>query len=207
MAEPLSSDSNAHLITGLAGAGKSETGIILASLGYDTINLDTYHDQDGQRLCYWGTDDGTPADMPEDQKDREKLWGDPAWLQENYWRWRPEIMQGIILGHDHQKPLFLEGRARNQEEFFPYFGTVVLLHITAGTMLERFDARKGDDSHSYGQDPVTQRFLATNLPAFEHKALAAGAILLDTTSQDKPQVAHQVLRLCLDKGVDKYKLS
>ncbi len=182
--------SNKLLLTGMAGAGKSTVGQILADRGYNTVNLDPYQlNHWSPKLCYWGTDSGIAT--------AQRRWDDAEWLQEHYWRWRPEVMRKVILGHDSEEPLILVGRARNETDFYGYFNKVILLGITREVMDKRLDNREGDTSHTFGQHPVTREFLAASLSSFETRAIAAGAVLLDTTTQAPTQVADRVEQLCL----------
>jgi len=177
MAE-LSKNSNVHLITGMAGAGKSTSRVELEKRGFEVLNLDPY-----PNLAYWGTDDGEAAEG--------KKWDDPKWLRINYWRWRADTLRSIILNHDSRIPLFLDGRARNQEEFFGWFSSISLLRISEATMRARLNHQSR--GHSFGQDPVTQDFLVESLPAFEEKALRHGAKPIGTDNLLVDEVVGQIL--------------
>jgi shikimate kinase len=111
------------LITGMSGTGKSTVIAELARLGYRAIDLDT------PEWSHWV--DADPGDMltPTDGQD---------------WVWREDRVREL-LSQSKGEDLFVSGCAENMGSLFDAIDTVILLSAPMETIMDRLNARSGND--------------------------------------------------------------
>jgi shikimate kinase len=84
--------------------------------------------------------------------------------------WRVDRIDAL-LSEEHDGPLFVQGTTRNQVEFYPRFGDIVLLSAPADVLIERLTTRT---TNPYGKDPAeiaeTLEYLQTVEPLLREAA-------------------------------------
>jgi adenylate kinase family enzyme len=150
------------LITGVSGSGKTSIATELAKRGYDTRNMDSI-----EGLCSWvNLDNGKP-----ESDNREN---DSNWLETHDWLWNEEKLKELLQETDDT---FYCGSSGNQKQFYPLFGKVILLEMSADLIKERVLNNSRD--HSYGQMPGEMDAIMGYFEEFQDEAKAAGAVIID----------------------------
>jgi hypothetical protein len=154
----------AFLITGNPGSGKSALGRELTRRG--SLAIDPDHDPE---LSHWEDAAGHRVRGPQRP--------DEQWLGSHRWVWSRCRMEEILAGHD--RPVFVCGIARNQEELLDLFDRVFLLHIDAQTQEARLAAH--DALNPPGRSEAGRQEIREGRAVFEAQMLRHGAIAIDAT--------------------------
>lgn len=151
-----------YLLSGLPGTGKTTIQHELDKLGYDTIDTDEAWGYHGH------IETEEPFEIPPDAS--------RAWFKDHGWVWNSKIVRSI-LEQPHEKPLFICGGSRNEEQFYHYFSKIFSLHVPDEVMRQRLEARRGAE----GTTPMfIDRMVKLN-KGFYQRAAKKGSMVIETT--------------------------
>lgn len=124
-------------ITGVSGSGKSTVQGALQKRGYVAYDVD-----DQAISSAFDNRTGKKVTMPPAAERTVQ------WFKEHSWRMMPEAVERLAA-ESRNHTVFLCGAARNDQDFWHVFDTVIYLDITEATLRKRIAERTGND---YGKN-------------------------------------------------------
>jgi dephospho-CoA kinase len=128
------------LVTGISGTGKSSALAELGQRGYRVVDTD----DPGWRVY---------REYPEPSDELHR--GEWLWVEERITR---------LLDSDDGRPLFVEGCASNQSQFYDRFNSIVLLSASVDVILDRVERRT---TNNYGKIPLERAMILDDLANVE----------------------------------------
>jgi broad-specificity NMP kinase len=168
--------SNAILITGVAGSGKSTVCWELKGRGYHAYDIEN-----------------TPGLFAFVDKSTRKPVADygydnPEWFERHDWVCDTKKLEKLLV--DNQPGLaFYCGIASNLDDVLPMFGKVFLLRVGPETLRKRLSKRRADD---FGRAPAIQEWLLGWKGAWEDEMQRKGAVVTNA-DRDVGEVVDEII--------------
>ena len=111
----------------------------------------------------------------------------------NDWICDGESLKKLLLAQD-KEITFALGMPANQDEFLPFFDSVLLLQCSEETFLNRIDIRT---ENTFGKEKVEREHILNFYKNFEEKLIKNGAVPINAENPVS-KVADDILKVILD---------